>query len=171
MLLQQFLIVCGKINKVRFLYISFIQHKMLLMPGQQVFICQSSKAKPFWSILYFETQLIAISDFVQKECFVFMLQDILINKVSYSEFPATSSELNSDREHHHRLLFVLMVKFSGQQMVFRCLFLQNVVEGGGSQCSLHSHFFVHSPPPISCRGFYRKKKFKSWASSRVIKLN
>lgn len=36
---------------------------------------------------------------------MFMLHDILLNEVIYSEFPATNSELN-------KLLFVMMVKFS-----------------------------------------------------------
>lgn len=42
---------------------------------------------------------------------MFVLQDVLLNKLIYSEFPATSSDLNNDREHHN-LPFVVMMKFS-----------------------------------------------------------
>ena len=45
---------------------------------------------------------------------MFMLQDVLPNKVIYSEFPATNSEMNNEREHRHKLLFVVMVKYSGR---------------------------------------------------------
>lgn len=100
---------------------------------------------------------------------MFMLQDIVLNKVIYSAFSATSSELSREKEHHHRLLFVVMVKISGLLRGVRMsVSLECHRKGASAVCTVIVLFMFH--PQSHTEAFIKKKK-KSWNFSELIELN